>query len=55
MMLKKGLETDDFSCICPEISVLNLGCGTSSLAQEMFERDKFTQVWNIDLSPICIR
>jgi hypothetical protein len=32
VIFERGLETDDFSFLCPDISVLDLGCGTSSLA-----------------------
>jgi hypothetical protein len=54
-MLQTGLDTNDFRLVTPEITVLNLGSGTSLLAEEMFERDGFTQIFNVDRSPVAVR
>ena len=38
-----------------QIKVLNLGCGNSILPEEMHDNDGYREIWNIDISPHCIK
>ena len=55
LLLEVGTNTNDYRDISQHLKVLNLGCGTSLLAEELFETDGFLDILNIDLSPFCIR
>jgi 2-polyprenyl-3-methyl-5-hydroxy-6-metoxy-1,4-benzoquinol methylase len=35
--------------------VLDVGCGTSTFLQEMYDRDGFKNINAIDLSDVCIK
>jgi len=35
--------------------VLDVGCGTSALLQEMYDRDGFRKLLGVDLSNVCIK
>ena len=35
--------------------VVHLGCGTSLLAEEMHDSGEFGEIWNIDVSELCLR
>lgn len=34
--------------------VVHLGCGTSRLAEEMFDSGDFGEIWNVDVSEVCL-
>ena len=36
-------------------NILNLGCGNSILPEEMYDVDGYTEITNIDISPVCIQ
>lgn len=40
---------------CEKIEVLDVGCGTSTFLQEMYDRDGFRKINAIDLSASCIK
>ena len=35
--------------------VVHLGCGTSLLAEEMFDSGDFGEIWNVDVSETCLQ
>ena len=35
--------------------VVHLGCGTSLLAEEMFDSGAFGEIWNVDVSDACLQ
>ena len=35
--------------------VVHLGCGTSLLAEEMYDCGEFGEIWNIDVSEVCLQ
>eukprot|EP00438_Fugacium_kawagutii_P032865 Skav216124 [mRNA] locus=scaffold1946:245285:245974:+ [translate_table: standard] len=35
--------------------VVHLGCGTSLLAEEMHDSGKFGEIWNVDISEVCLQ
>lgn len=53
--LANGLNTDEFRAVTPALKVLNIGCGTSLLAEELFERDGFRNVLNVDRCKVAVR
>ena len=57
--VKAVLESEDFDkylkATAGSFKILNLGCGNSPLAEEMHDRDGYTQIESIDNSSVCIR
>lgn len=56
--LKEILEEDAISKLDfdskSELQILNLGCGNSILAEEMYD-DGYKSIWNVDISKTCIQ
>jgi len=40
---------------CEKIEVLDVGCGTSKMIEEMYDQDGFKNIYAIDLSEVCIK
>ena len=37
-----------------KLQLLNIGCGNSTLPEEMYDEDNFTNIVNTDISSVCI-
>ena len=38
----------------PQLKVLNVGCGNSVLPEEMYDTDGYRDIYNMDISQLCI-
>ena len=43
-----------FLSFIPSLKVLNVGCGNSVLPEEMYDTDGYRQIYNMDISSLCI-
>ena len=50
--LKKWIHP---ACAGKDSRVVHLGCGTSLLAEEMHDSGDFGEIWNIDVSEVCLQ
>ena len=38
----------------PTLKVLNVGCGNSLMSEEMYDLDGYREIYNIDISTLCL-
>ena len=48
-----AIAEDQQQAIKNELTTLNLGCGNSIICEEMYD-EGYHQIWNMDISSICI-
>lgn len=42
------------SALKGKLEILNLGCGNSIICEDMYD-EGYENIWNMDISPICIQ